>query len=55
MRGKSAIPVNCLKIVSTLDQEDLPSRLPVFELECDQLESYWQEITQLKMSSSLPH
>ncbi|HDX4050122.1 TPA: hypothetical protein ROG05_002505 [Enterobacter soli] len=39
---------------ANLTVEELPSRLPAFEPECDQLGRYCQEITQLLMNGSLP-
>lgn len=39
---------------ASLTVEELPSRLPAFEPECDQLGRYCQEITQLLMNGSLP-
>lgn len=46
-----AIPEH-LKVSLTV--EELPSRVPAFEPECDQLGRYCQEITQLLMNGSLP-
>ena len=39
---------------ASLTVEELPSRVPAFEPECDQLGRYCQEITQLLMNGSLP-
>ena len=39
---------------ASLTVEELPSRVPVFEPEFDQLGRYCQEITQLLMNGSLP-
>ena len=39
---------------ASLTVEELPSRLPVFAPECDQLGRYCQEITQLLMNGTLP-
>ncbi|WP_137903459.1 hypothetical protein [Enterobacter sp. 2VL] len=42
------------RLKASLTVEELPSRVPVFEPECDQLGRYCQEITQLLMNGSLP-
>ena len=39
---------------ASLTVEEFPSRVPVFEPECDQLGRYCQEITQMLMNGSLP-
>ncbi|HDR2471555.1 hypothetical protein NR352_03420 [Enterobacter soli] len=39
---------------ASLTVEELPSLLPAFEPECDQLARYCQEITQLLINASLP-
>lgn len=39
---------------ASLTVEELPSLLPAFEPECDQLARYCQEITQLLINGSLP-